>query len=52
MAQLPIEAVEEFAALFKQEYGIELSPDEARTRAQNFLNLYDAVLGNDGVIGL
>ena len=44
MSNLPEEAVREFAELYKQEYGIELSPEEASFRARNLLDLYAAVL--------
>ncbi|MEY9604099.1 hypothetical protein AB7M74_010708 [Bradyrhizobium japonicum] len=47
--ELPEQAVREFAQLFEQIYGISLDPDEAAFRARNFLNLYRAVLGDDGL---
>lgn len=49
--ELPEQAVREFAQLFEQIYGISLDPDEAAFRTRNFLNLYRAVLGNDGPAG-
>jgi hypothetical protein len=48
---LPEQAVREFTQLFEQIYGIRLDPDEAAFRARNFLNLYRAVLGDDGPTG-
>lgn len=48
MSELPDEAVEEFAELYKQEYGIALTPEEAAMRARNLLNLYSAVLLEKG----
>jgi len=51
LSELPEEAVREFTQLFEQIYSISLDPDEAAFRARNFLNLYRAVLGNDGPAG-
>lgn len=48
MSELSVQAVKEFADLYKQEYGIELSAEEAAARARNFLNLYAAVFGEYG----
>lgn len=46
--ELSEQAVREFRQLFEQIYGINLDADEAAFRACNFLNLYRAVLGDDG----
>jgi len=47
---LPKEAVEEFKVLYKKNYGIELSDEEASRRANNFVALYDAVYGDNDAL--
>jgi len=42
---LPREAIIEFKKLYKKHYGVELSDKEAEFRANNLVNLYDAVYG-------
>lgn len=41
---LPEEALQAFAQIYEEVYGVALSRDEARTRAHNLLSLYRAVL--------
>lgn len=40
---LPKEAITEFKKLYKKNYGVELSDEEAVFRANNFVNFYKAV---------
>jgi len=40
---IPKEAIEEFKKIYKKEFGVELSEEEALRRATNLLNLYKAV---------
>lgn len=42
---LPEEAIKEFKLAYKKKFGIDLSDEEARRRAQNLVNLYKAVYG-------
>ena len=37
--------IQEFAALWRQEFGEELSPDRARSEASHFLELYLLLAG-------
>ena len=41
------EAIEEFKQIYKKEFGVDLSDEEASYRANNLLNLYKAVLGDE-----
>lgn len=48
---LPKEAVEEFKKLYFEDFGIQLSDEEASYRANNLVALYTAVYGdNSGLI--
>lgn len=40
---LPPEAIKEFKVLYKKEFGVDLSDEEATMRANNLVGLYDAV---------
>lgn len=40
---LPDEAIKEFKKIYKRQYGIELSDEEASFRANNLIKLYQAV---------
>lgn len=40
------EAVEEFKQIYKKKFGVEISDEEARFRANNLVNLYKAVYGD------
>ncbi|MEK7663879.1 MAG: hypothetical protein AAB340_00290 [Patescibacteria group bacterium] len=44
---LPKKAIEEFKRIYKKNYGIELTNEEAIKRANNLVALYEAVYGND-----
>lgn len=39
------QAVDEFKTLFKQQYGVELSDEEATEQAGDFLQLFASMLG-------
>ncbi len=41
------EAVEEFRRLYREYYGIELTFEEARVRAEALINLYRAVCADE-----
>jgi hypothetical protein len=41
---MKIEAIEEFRAIYRDQYGIELSYTEAMEQANNLIRLYKAVL--------
>lgn len=43
MTTLPKEAIEEFKVLYKKEYGLELSDEEASRQANKLVDLYKAV---------
>ena len=48
---LPKEAIEEFKVIYKKDYGVELSDEEASYRANNLVALFTAVYGdNSGLI--
>jgi hypothetical protein len=48
---LPKEAIEEFKKLYFEDFGIQLSDEEASYRANNLVALYTAVYGdNSGLI--
>ena len=48
---LPKKAIEEFKVLYAKNYGVKLSDEEATRRANNFVDLYAAVYGdNSGII--
>ncbi len=38
------QAIQEFKAIFKDEYGIELSNEEATTNAQSVLQLFECLI--------
>lgn len=38
---LPDSAIKEFQMIFQKQFSIELSFEEARTRAENFIQLFD-----------
>lgn len=40
---LPTEAIVEYQALYKQEYGQDISYEEAQRQGLKLLNLYDAI---------
>ena len=40
------EAIEEFKRIYKKEFGVEISDEEASFRANNLVNLYKAVYGD------
>jgi len=40
---LPKEAIEEYKKIYKKEFGVELSNEDASFRANNLVNLYRAV---------
>jgi hypothetical protein len=42
---LPQEAIEEFKKLYKARFKVDLSDEEASFRANNLVNLYEAVYG-------
>ena len=42
---LPQEAIDEFKKLYKARFGVDLSNEEAAFRANNLVNLYEAVYG-------
>ena len=44
---IPKEAVEEFKCIYKKEFGVEISDEEASFRANNLVNLYTTVYGDD-----
>jgi len=44
---LPKKAIEEFKRIYKKNYGVELSDEDATRRANNLVNLYKAVYSND-----
>jgi len=46
---LPKQAIEEFKSLYKKRYGVILSDTEASFRANNLVNLYQAVLGSESL---
>ena len=41
---LPKEAIKEFQRIYRQEYGVDLSEEEAERRANNLMVFYRAVL--------
>ena len=43
---LPKEAIEEFKRLYKERFKVDLSDEEASRRANNLVNLYEAVCGD------
>jgi hypothetical protein len=45
LLMLPKEAIEEFKKLYKQRFKVDLSDEEAVFRANNLVNLYEAVYG-------
>lgn len=47
MARIPPKALEEFKAIYKKEYGEELSDEEALKRATRLMTLFRAVYGLD-----
>ena len=42
---LPQEAIDEFKKLYKARFKVDLSDEEASLRANNLVNLYEAVYG-------
>ncbi|MEX1063758.1 MAG: hypothetical protein WD898_04085 [Candidatus Paceibacterota bacterium] len=44
---LPNQAIFEFQKLFKDHYGFEISFEDARIRANNLVNMVDAVYGKE-----
>ena len=44
---IPKEAVEEFKRIYKKEFAVEISDEEASFRANNLVNLYKAVYGDN-----
>ena len=40
---LPKEAIKEFQQIYRQEFGVDLSDEEAQRRADNLVNLYKFV---------
>lgn len=44
---LPPEAIHEFKQLYKKRFDVELTDDEASLRANNLVNLYQAVFSAD-----
>lgn len=44
---LPPEAIVEYKKLYRKRFGVNLSDAEASFRANNLVNLYKAVLGED-----
>ena len=44
MSQLPKEAIKEFKQIYRQEFGVDLSDEEAQRRADNLMAFYRAVL--------
>jgi hypothetical protein len=42
---IPEEAIDEFIEIYKKEFNVDISREEARRRATNVLTLYRAVLG-------
>ena len=47
MGLLPKEAIKEFQLIYRQEYGIDLSDEEATRRVNNLMAFYRAVLEED-----
>lgn len=47
MSLLPKEAIEEFKQIYRQEFGIDLSDEEAVRQANNLVAFYGAVLEED-----
>lgn len=47
---LPQEAIKEFKGLYKKQYGVELSDQEASRRANNLFNLYKVTYMPDSII--
>ena len=46
------EAVTEYKELYKKEFGIELSQEEAQTQARNFLRHMSVVVGKRDIQGV
>ena len=44
---LPKEAIKEFKQIYRQEFGVDLSEEEAQRRANNLMAFYRAVLEED-----
>lgn len=44
---LPTEAIKEFKQIYKKEFDIEINDEEASFRANNLMNLYKAVYGDN-----
>ncbi len=38
------QAIEEFEAIYQKEFGVELSDEEATTKAQSLLQLFDCLI--------
>ena len=47
MSMLPKEALNEFKQIYRKEYGIDLSDEEAQRRVNNLMAFYRAVLEED-----
>ncbi len=47
--ELFIQAVEEFKEIYREEFGIELSNEEAATKAQGLLQLFDCLIKEKGL---
>ena len=45
MKSLPEEAIEEFKKLYRKRFNVELTNEEAKNKANNFIALYQAVYG-------
>ena len=43
---LPPEAIKQFKEIYLKIYGVELADEEASLRANNLVNLYEAVYGD------
>ena len=49
LPMLPEEAIKEYKLLYKKRFGVDLSDDEARRRAENLVKLYKAVYGGSSL---